>query len=239
MDKYHYIDKIRKKIGKTIYEYELIKNSDRIAVALSGGIDSLVLLETLVVREKYIPISYEVTAIHVVMRNGPYSADVNALKRFCANLNVELHCVEMNFSIVNEKKSTCTSCAFLRRKALFDWMKKQSFQCLAFGHHMDDAIETLLLNMVFQGNFSTMPPKLSLFNGEFTIIRPLIHCTKKEIEHYASYLNITPCATSCCHAHATNRARMKTIVEKLTAMHPHARHNIFAAMSNIRTEYLP
>ncbi len=234
-----YIDKIRKKAGRAINEYGLINEGDRVAVAVSGGIDSLVLLEILVTRRAYLPIHYDVFAVHVVMRNAPYAIDLDALKAFCDRNNVTLFLPEIELTQRNAHEALCVSCAFLRRKALFDWMKKHECGRLAFGHHMDDAIETLFLNMVFEANFSTMPAKLPLFRGEFDIIRPLMYLTGDEIRTYASLAGIEPCAQPCTHGSHTNRHRVRALMKEFEKINPLAKHNIFAAMENIRAEYLP
>lgn len=234
-----YIEKIRKKAGKAINQFELVKKDDRVAVALSGGVDSLVLLEILVSRMEHLPIRYEVCAVHVTMPNAPYDVDIDGLKRFCDEYHVALHLPAINLEKRREGETLCFSCAFLRRKALFDWMKKHQYCRLAFGHHLDDAIETLFLNMVYQANFSTMPPKLSMFVDEFDIIRPLIFLSSEEIRKYASLLRIFPVASPCPHGDKTNREAIKQLLKGLEKNCPNAKKNIFAAMENIRSDYLP
>ncbi len=235
----HYIEKIRRKAGRAINEFSLIKEGDRVAVALSGGVDSLVLLEILVSRLERLPIRYEVFAVHVTMPNAPYSIDIAALRQFCDAHRVVLHLPEINLEQRSEQDALCFSCAFLRRKALFDCMKDNRFNKLAFGHHMDDAIETLFLNMVYQANFSTMPPRLSLFGGEFDIIRPLIFLSSEEIRTYAASIGIVAMALPCPYGEKTNRQKIKKMLSDLEVLHPNAKKNIFAAMENIRSEYLP
>ncbi len=235
----HYIEKIRRKAGRAINEFCLINEGDRVAVALSGGVDSLVLLEILVSRLARLPIRYEVFAVHVTMPNAPYSVDIAALRQFCDANGVMLHLTEINLEQRSDRDALCFSCAFLRRKALFDWMKEHRCNRLAFGHHMDDAIETLFLNMVFQANFSTMPPGLSLFGGEFDIIRPLIFLSSDEIRTYAASVGIVPMASPCPYGEKTNREKIKKMLSDLEALHRNAKKNIFAAMENIRSEYLP
>ncbi len=234
-----YIEKIQRNAGRAINEFGLIKKGDRVAVALSGGIDSMVLLEILVSRIARVPIRYEISAVHVTMRNAPYAVDVAALKRFCDANRVALHVPEITLERRSENEGLCFSCAFLRRKALFDWMKEYQFNRLAFGHHLDDAVETLFLNMVYQANFSTMPPRISLFAGEFDIIRPLIYLSSDEIRTYASSLGISPAASPCPYGSKTNREKIKKMLSDLEKQHPNAKKNIFAAMENIRSEYLP
>lgn len=234
-----YIEKIRRKTGRAINEFGLIKKGDRVAVALSGGIDSLVLLEILVSRIAHLPIRYEVAAVHVTMPNAPYAVDIAALKNFCDANRVVLHLPEITLKQREADETLCFSCAFLRRKALFDWMKEYRFNRLAFGHHLDDAVETLFLNMVYQANFSTMPPRLSLFKGEFDIIRPLIFLSSEEIRKYASCAGISPLASPCPHGSETKREGIKKFLSDLEALHPNAKKNIFAAMKNIRSGYLP
>ena len=235
-----FADVVLKKVGKAINSYGLAGEGDRIAVGFSGGKDSMVLLETLASRRRRLPISYEVMAVHVKVEQADYALDREGAERFCRDLGVPFHYFTVNIDLAPERGDTpCFPCAYHRRRALFDFMRERRCTRLALGHHMDDAIETLLLNMVFQGNISTMPPKLSMFGGEFDIIRPLTLLTGEEVERYAALRGLAPLATKCSLGEDTRRHDMRRIIGELAELSGTARHNLFAAMGNIRKEYLP
>ena len=137
------------------------------------------------------------------------------------------------------KKTVCFVCAWHRRKELFRAVKELGCNRLALGHHMDDALETLFLNMTFNGSISSMPPKLAMFGGEFDIIRPLILLQEKEILKYARIRGFPVEKSHCPYGDTTRRADMKRLIGELTKMNGKAKRNLFAAMSNIHKEYLP
>ena len=133
-----YFLKIEKSAGKAINTYTMIRENDRVAVALSGGKDSLVMLETIAGRRKRLPVKYDVKAIHIHVKNIGYETDLNFLNSFCDKLNVPLHIIETEADLTREKnKSICFICSWLRRKELFDFVKRDGCNKLAFGHHMD------------------------------------------------------------------------------------------------------
>ena len=181
-----YFLKTEKTVGRAINSYSLIKENDRVALALSGGKDSLVMVETVASRRKRLPIKYDVVAVHIHIKNIGYETDLDFLNNFCDELNVPLHIIETEADLNRDKnKSICFICSWLRRKELFDYVKKNQCNKLAFGHHRDDAIETLLMNMISNSSISSMPPSLSMFGGEFDLIRPLILLAEEEIREYA------------------------------------------------------
>lgn len=236
----HYLLKIEKTVGRAINRYSLIKEDDRVVVAVSGGKDSLVMLETISERRKRLPVSYEVIAVHVHIKNIGYETDSGFLKSFCDSLNVPLHIIETEADLDRDKsKAICFICSWKRRKILFDFMKQEKFSKLALGHHMDDAVETLFMNMISNGSMSSMPPLLSMFGGEFDLIRPLILLTEGEIEQYVKLKNFPPQIKTCPHATGTGRASVKMLVQEMVKIDINARQNIFNAMSNIHSEYLP
>ncbi len=238
-DQYYFL-KIEKSLGRAIHRYSLIKENDRVAVALSGGKDSLVMLETLANRRKRLPINYEVMAIHVHVSNIGYETDLSFIKRFCDELNVPLHIINTEADLEKHKdKAICFICSSLRRKELFDFVKKEKCNKLAFGHHRDDAIETLLMNMMSNSSISAMPPSLSMFSGEFDLIRPLILLAEDEIREYARLRNYPQQVKICPHGDATRRADAKRLLIEMEKIDKNARQNIYGAMSNVQSLYLP
>ncbi len=235
-----YFLKIEKSLGRAIHRYSLIKDKDRVAVALSGGKDSLVMLETLANRRKRLPINYEVTAVHVHVKNIGYETDLNFINRFCDDLNVPLHVIETEADLEKYTgKAMCYICSSLRRKELFDYVKKEKCNKLAFGHHRDDVIETLLMNMISNSSISAMPPSLSMFDGEFDLIRPLILLSEDEIQEYARLRNYPQQVKRCPHGDDTRRAEAKRLLIEMVKIDKNARQNIYGSMSNVQSLYLP
>lgn len=240
MNSDQYFLRIEKSVGRAINRYSLIKENDRVAVALSGGKDSLVMLETVSGRRKRLPVSYEVMAVHVHVKNIGYETDHDFINDFCCKLNVPLHIIETEADLDRDKnKSVCFICSWLRRKELFDFVKREKCSKLAFGHHRDDAVETLIMNMISNSSISSMPPSLSMFDGEFDLIRPLILLGEDEISAYADLKNYPPQVKVCPHGDKTRRADARRLLLEMEKIDSNARNNIYSSMSNIHGEYLP
>jgi len=235
-----FMRKFFRKMGKAINDYDLIGDGDRILVGVSGGKDSLALLEVLALRNKNRQNNYTIVAAHVDVENVEYETDMSYIQEFCDSLGVEFikRVIKVDFT-KESKKPACFICSWNRRKVLFELAKEYNCNKLALGHHKDDAIETLLLNMVNNGIMSSMPPKLSMFDGTFTLIRPLIYYTDEEVRKYADYRKFKKQVKYCPHENKTQRNRAKKLIAQLEELNPHVRSNIFAAMSNIHEEYLP
>ncbi len=230
---------ILRKVGRAVNTWGMAGEGDTIAVALSGGTDSMVLLEALASRRRRLPISYGVIAVHVKVAEVGYGLDREYAEDFCRSLEVPFHCLTIGMDAGAERGgSPCFLCARLRRKALFDFMAEQRCTRLALGHHRDDAVETLLMNMVFQGNISTMPPRLSMFGGEFDIIRPLVLLGKEEVERYATLRGLRAAAVKCPFGDDTRRNDIRRLLGEMEKLYPGARRNLFRSMGNIRKDYL-
>ena len=154
--------RIEKRFNKGVMQYGLIEDGDKILVGLSGGKDSLALLELLARRSRIYKPRFSVVAAHVVMTNIAYESDMDYLRAYAEGLGVPFVRYETSFDpSTDTRKSPCFLCSWNRRKALFTVAKEQGCNKIALGHHMDDILETLLMNMTFQGAFSTMPPRCS------------------------------------------------------------------------------
>ena len=231
---------IEKSVGAAINSYSLIGANDKVAVALSGGKDSLVLLDTIANRRKRLPIKYDILAVHIHAANIGYKTDLDFIKGFCNEHNAPLHIIEAEAVFDGDDKTTpCFICSRLRRKLLFDFVKNMKCNKLAFGHHRDDAVETLLMNMMFNSSISSIPPSLSMFGGEFDIIRPLIFLGEDAITQYAELKNFPPQLQVCPYSESTHRFTVKGILDEMERVNEKARQNIYASMSNIHNEYLP
>jgi tRNA 2-thiocytidine biosynthesis protein TtcA len=237
--KIKFIDSVRKIAGKAINRYSLIESEDSVLVALSGGKDSLVLLDILISRLKYIPIHYHIYAAHINIEGIPKKVDIDYLSSFCRDLQVPFFYKHVTIKRgINSGKSPCFVCSWNKRKELFLLAKELGCNKVAFGHHLDDIVETLLMNMTLHGKFTTMPPKLSMFKGNLFIIRPLALLTGAEISRYAKLKQLRYTEDECEFGDNTKREEIKKILYELKKVSGKAKKNIFNSMSNIDLEYL-
>lgn len=229
-----------RKVGKAIYDYQLIETGDRILVGVSGGKDSLALLEVLALRARDPKQHYQVVAAHISVENVAYEVDAEYIRKFCEHLGVLF--VERKIQTTVKEgsdKPACFVCSWNRRKALFEIAKELDCNKLALGHHRDDAVESLLMSMMFNGTMASMPPKLAMFGGTFTLIRPLLYLTNEDTIQYAAFRDFKKQKKSCPYEQATNRHAVAEIIRQMEALSPHVRGNLFSAMKNIQSEYLP
>jgi tRNA(Ile)-lysidine synthase TilS/MesJ len=234
------IFKIHQKAQKCIKEYGLIEEGDRILVGLSGGKDSLALTEILGERMKVFNPKFSLVAAHISVRNIPYQSDVDYLRQYASQFNIPFVHETTGFDATTDsRKSPCFLCSWNRRKTLFEIAKAEGCNKIALGHHQDDILETLLMNMTFQGAISTMPPKLKMDKFDMTIIRPLALNTEKEMSELAQLRNFKKQEKNCPYEKDSHRSDMKNIVKQLEIMNPNARHSLWASMNNIQEEYLP
>lgn len=231
---------IRRRFSKATKEYALTEEGDRILVALSGGKDSLTMLQLLAERSRIHKPRIEIEAAYVSMINIPYKSDIDFLKRFCDENRVRLHILESAFdSSTDKRKSPCFLCSWNRRKALFEIAQERGCNKIALGHNMDDFIETLLMNITFQGAFSAMAPSMKMNKFPITIIRPLCLIKEDDIEKYAIAKGFPKQEKACPYENDSNRKQMKELLKELDNLNPEARYNIWGAMSNIQKELLP
>jgi tRNA 2-thiocytidine biosynthesis protein TtcA len=235
-----FLIRIQRKTGRAIEKYEMLHEGDRVLCGLSGGKDSLVMLHSLHHISRSFPFKFRVEAVYVDIDNIDYHADIDFLTSFCDSINVPFHLVEAHVNFETDKrKQPCFLCSWNRRKSMFSLARELNCNKIAFGHHKDDIVETALLNMLFQGSISTMPPKLDLFNGEMQIIRPLALVTNDETKRYAEICNFKPEVKKCPFDKETNRKSVRELLENIEKLNPKAKNNIFNSLSNIREEYLP
>jgi tRNA 2-thiocytidine biosynthesis protein TtcA len=232
--------KLSRKVGKTLQEYKMIEADDRVLLGLSGGKDSMALLETLVDRRKHLPFNFELYAVHVTAKGVGYEMNTTYLQEFCDDLKVPLHLEDIEVDLtVDSKKAPCFVCSWHRRKRLFEMTRELNCNRLALGHHKDDAIQTVLMNMIYHGSFSSIPQDLTMFEGRIRLIRPLLFIPEIELIEYANYRNFQKLEKSCLYQGTTKRQEMKDLIIHLEKFYPNARRNIFTAMGNIHEEYLP
>ncbi len=229
-------EKLWKTFNKALGQYRLIDDDDHILVGLSGGKDSLLLLEFLARRSKVHVPRFKLSALHVRMENVQYETNTTWLQHFCDQHSVPLHIVTTCFDTVNEtsnlkSKPACFLCSWQRRKQLFNLAQQLGCTKIAFGHHQDDIIHTALMNLTFQGHFSTMPALLKMKKMPLSIIRPLCLCEEADIKAYAEQQGYEKQLKQCPHEHETNRTAVHTLFEHMQRLNPEARYSIWNALT--------
>jgi len=228
--------------GKAIHGWRMIADGDKVALGLSGGKDSLGLLWLLRERMRRIPIEFELTPIHIDMGFG--NVDVAALRRFCAELGLELLVFESDFgprahSPENRKNSPCFFCALKRRAQMFKMCREHGCNKLALAHHQDDIFETFLMNILHAGNISTMLPVQTLFRGELKIIRPLSLIGADQTRRFAQ-LKELPVQPPCCpSAGQTTRAQAGRALDGFFRDNKKSRANLWRALTHAGLASLP
>ena len=232
--------RLERRFLKGVVEYGLIADGDRILIGLSGGKDSLALVELLARRMKIFKPKFSVVAAHVVMRNIPYQSDVVYLQSYVESWGIPFVLYETEFDASTDtRKSPCFLCSWNRRKALFTVAKEQGCNKIALGHHMDDMLETLLMNITFQGAFGTMPPKLVMRKFDMTIIRPMCLVHEADLQELAQLRGFRKQLKNCPYEHESHRSEMKGVLKQLERMNPEARYSLWGSMSNVQSELLP
>src|SRR3954449_2453213 len=235
--------KIAKKVTRAITDHKLIEDGDRIMVGLSGGKDSWALFQILDVLRKRAPIDFSLVAVNI--DSGYEGYEHQKLTETCAARGWELHVEHTNIGetiddILESTETPCSLCARLRRGALYRLAKQVGANKIALGHHADDFIETLLLNIFFQGSIKAMPARLVSDNGEHVVIRPLAYVLESEARLYAkeSNLPIIGCCCPACGDLSLQRQRMKRLIAQLEVEHPEIKNSILKALGNVAMRHL-
>lgn len=238
--------KITQRFHKACADYGLIADGDHILIGLSGGKDSLLLTELLGRRAKIYKPRFTVTALHVRVKERDYHTDLSYLESFCAEAGVPLVVRDVEIEGVKELKNErvketnpCFLCSWYRRKALFNVAQELGCNKIAFGHHRDDVAQTLLMNLIFQGAFATMPPILQLDKMPLQLIRPLCLVDEEDIIRYAELREYQKQTKLCPFEHVSSREKVKDLLEQIKQLNPEAIDSIYGAMTNIKAEYLP
>ena len=218
----------------------MIENDDRVLVGLSGGKDSMILLEALAERKRAVPFHFSLSAAHVEATGIGYKIDREKLTAFCNDLEVPLlyRCIEPDLE-KDPSKATCFVCSWHRRKELFELTRELSCNKLALGHHRNDAIETLLLNMVYHGSISSLPYCLLMFDGRLELIRPMMDLDERMLEEYAELNTLVKVEKSCPHENSTQRESIRKLLGKIEELYGKGPYNVFKSMDKIFEEYLP
>lgn len=228
------------RLGATINKFSLIQENDNILVGISGGKDSLSLLAALSTRRNFSSVKYSLKACFINVLNLEYNVDKEYLKEFCKSLDIELiiQDIDIDFSYNNDK-DICFWCSWNKRKAMFELAKEQNFNKLALGHHLDDAVETLLINMFCHSSISSMPAKLSLFDGKLELIRPLIEFTNQEMADISMALEIKSVKNQCIYENKTFRKKASDLINHIEKEFNTSRKSIYNSMDKICIDYLP
>ncbi len=230
---------IRSLMGKAIHRFGLINDGDRIMVGVSGGKDSLTLLHLLYEREKRVPISYELIPVHIDLGFGSNQAEIlrDFFEKRGLTYHIEFTDIGLRANSSENRENPCFLCSWERRKRLFQLAESLRCNKIAFGHHKDDIIETLLLNIFYSAEISTMLPIQPMFKGRLTIIRPLALIEEKKIERFAREMNLPFSPSSCPASGRTKRKEVKELIATLEQRNRKIKENIFRSLSRIKMDY--
>lgn len=251
-------ERLTKRFHKACADYGLIADGDHILIGLSGGKDSLLLTELLGRRAKIYKPHFKVTALHVRVKERDYHTDISYLESFCQEAGVPLivRDVEISDGLSARKAlngdaaepldggrsketSPCFLCSWYRRKTLFNVAQNLGCNKIAFGHHRDDIAQTLLMNLIFQGAFATMPPVLQMEKMPLQLIRPLCLIDESDISTYAAMRGYEKQTKLCPFEHVSSREKVKDLLEQIKQLNPEAIDSLYGAMTNIKEAYLP
>ena len=230
-----------KQTGRGINHFGMIKEGDAILLGISGGKDSLALALALSFRKTWIPIDYAIEAVQIEWREYPFSdSHKNDLAAFFNFLDIPFQILQASMFPPSFKgRFDCYLCSRNRKRILFQEAEKRKIEKIALGHHMDDIVETTLINLFFRGNFSTMMPVQEFFKGKLHIIRPLCEVPESMISTVSSRLGLPAGENSCPNKETNLRTQIKPIIRELVKMDRHVRENIYNAPWNINKDYLP
>jgi tRNA 2-thiocytidine biosynthesis protein TtcA len=233
---------LRGQVGKAITDYRMIEDGDRVMVCLSGGKDSYTLLDLLLSLQQRAPVSFEVIAVNLDQKQPGFPADV--LPSYLRTLGVPYRIVEEDtYSIVTrvigEGKTLCGLCSRLRRGVLYRVAGELGVTKVALGHHRDDIVETLFLNMFYGGRLKAMPPKLLSDDGRHVVIRPLAYCAERDIARYARgrRFPIIPCRL-CGSQENMKRREIKAMLAEWERQDPGRTDRLFRSLQNVTASHL-
>ena len=229
---------ISNRIGRAIADYKLIEDKDRILVAVSGGKDSLTLLKLLNERKKWAPIKYELIAIHI---ETDYKCagcvHTKVLTKFFEDNKIEYHFEKIKI-LDKVRKTTCFWCSWNKRKALFRAADRLGCNKVAFGHHKDDIVETLLLNLFYHGEYSAMNARQELFGGRIVLIRPLCYVEEEYTKKFAKEANFPSQLCRCPNSQISKRRMMKDILKDIEKDCSYVKKNLFRSIARVNKEYI-
>lgn len=231
---------INRKIGRAMHDFTMFADGDRVLVAVSGGVDSLVLAVVLRLWQNKAPIAFTLVPYHVDHgfwrdapgSDGPEESIAKQLTPWQLSLTIAPE------RSISEGERTCFFCARNRRNQLFEAARSLGCNRVAVGHHKDDLIETLLLNAFYSGNLSTMVPRQDLFDGKLSLVRPLAYLEKSEVAQLAERLELVPVKNLCPLSVDTRREKVRALLAGIYAEEPQVKGSLFSALHNVRRDYL-
>jgi len=234
--------RLRRQVGKAIADFNLIEQGDRVMVCISGGKDSHAMLELLMGLRDSAPIDFEIVAVTLDQKQPGYPEDI--LPEYLESLNIPFYILERDTysvvrSVIPEGKTTCGLCSRLRRGTLYGFAEQIGATKMALGHHRDDIVETLFLNLFFGGKLKAMPAKLKSDDGRHIVIRPLAYCRESDLEAYAQAMAfpIIPC-NLCGTQENLQRQEIKQMLRSWERQYPGRTETIFRALGNVAPSHL-
>jgi len=234
--------RLRHQVGQAIADFNLIEDGDRVMVCLSGGKDSYALLDILLKLQAKAPVRFELVAVHLDQKQPGYDPDV--LPAYLRARGVPFHVIEQDtYSVVKrvvpEGRTMCSLCSRLRRGSLYAYAAEHGYTKMALGHHRDDIVETLFLNLFHQATLKAMPPKLRSDDGRNVLIRPLAYCAEDDLAAYAEQqaFPIMPC-NLCGSQENLQRKAIKAMLAEWERKQPGRIENIFRALGNVAPSHL-
>jgi tRNA 2-thiocytidine biosynthesis protein TtcA len=234
--------RLRRGMGRAIGDFNMVEDGDKVMVCLSGGADSYTMLDILMSLKLNAPIDFDVVAVNLDQKQPGFPEHV--LPDYLSEVGVPYHILEQDTysvvkSIIPEDKTMCGLCSRMRRGALYTFAKQEGFTKIALGHHREDIIETLFLNMFYGGKLKAMPPKLLSDDGQHVVIRPLSYCKESDIKAYAEIKEfpIIPC-TLCGSQDNLQRQAIKNMLSEWDRQTTGRNENIFAAIQNLVPSHL-
>lgn len=234
--------RLRRQVGQAIVDYDMIREGERVMVCLSGGKDSYAMLDILQSLQRSAPIAFKLVVVHLDQKQPGYPPEI--LPRYLDQQGVEYHILEKDTysvvkSVVPEGKTTCGLCSRLRRGTLYGFAERIGATRIALGHHRDDIVETLFLNLFFGGSLKAMPPKLLSDDGKNVVIRPMAYCKESDLERYAQEkaFPIIPC-NLCGSQDNLQRVAIKRMLSDWERQYPGRTETIFKAISNVSPSQL-
>jgi tRNA 2-thiocytidine biosynthesis protein TtcA len=234
--------RLRRNAGNAVADYNMIEEGDRIMVCMSGGKDSYAMLDVLMSLQRNAPVNFELVAVNLDQKQPGFPEDV--LPAYLEQQGVPFYILEKDtYSIVKqlvpEGKTTCGLCSRLRRGSLYGFAEEIGANRIALGHHRDDIVETLFLNMFFNGSLKAMPPKLLSDDGANVVIRPMAYCKESDLAAYASYkaFPIIPCKL-CGSQDNLQRVQIKNMLQGWEQQYPGRTETIFRSIRNVAPSQL-
>jgi tRNA 2-thiocytidine biosynthesis protein TtcA len=234
--------RLRRQVGQAIADYRMIEEGDRVMVCLSGGKDSYTLLDILRQLQAKAPVRFELHAVHLDQKQPDYDGTI--LPRYLRSIGMPFTILEQDtYSVVKrvvpEGKTMCGLCSRLRRGSLYSFAEREGFTRIALGHHRDDIVETMFLNLFYHSKLSAMPPKLQSDDGKHILIRPLAYCAEDDIAAYAAWQGypIMPC-NLCGSQETLQRQAIKAMLMEWERKTPGRVDNVFRALADVRPSQL-